>query len=126
MLSPSRFVPNARLLDFMRETGQPNLINLAAGLPSVDCVPKVALQRAFASAFAEEAGQDGDRERDGQTWWCAFDVFGMGEELTCPHEQGRLRFGLSCDVGFCVGKHVFDIRFFCERDNGFEVFVEVF
>jgi DNA-binding transcriptional MocR family regulator len=39
----------------MRQTGQPNLINLAAGLPSADSVPKAALQKAFESAFAEEA-----------------------------------------------------------------------
>jgi DNA-binding transcriptional MocR family regulator len=38
----------------MRQAGNPNLINLAAGLPSVDCVPKAALKRAFDAAFAEE------------------------------------------------------------------------
>jgi hypothetical protein len=49
----------------------------------------------------------------------------MFSELTCS-EQGRLRFGLRCDVGFCVDKRDFDIRFFRQRDNGFGVFVEVF
>ncbi len=38
----------------MRQAGDPNLINLAAGLPSVDCVPKAALKRAFDAALSEE------------------------------------------------------------------------
>jgi DNA-binding transcriptional MocR family regulator len=54
MYSPYKFVPRARLLEFMRQAGNPNLINLAAGLPSVDCVPKAALKRAFDAAFSEE------------------------------------------------------------------------
>jgi DNA-binding transcriptional MocR family regulator len=54
MNSPHKFVPRARLLEFMRQAGDPNLINLAAGLPSVDCVPKAALKRAFDEAFSEE------------------------------------------------------------------------
>lgn len=54
MNSPYQFAPRARLLEFMRQAGNPNLINLAAGLPSVDCVPKADLKRAFAAAFNEE------------------------------------------------------------------------
>jgi DNA-binding transcriptional MocR family regulator len=54
MNSPYKFVPQARLLEFMRQAGNPDLINLAAGLPSVDCVPKAALKRAFDAAFSEE------------------------------------------------------------------------
>ncbi len=54
MDSPYQFAPRARLLEFMRQAGNPNLINLAAGLPSVDCVPKADLKRAFAAAFNEE------------------------------------------------------------------------
>jgi 2-aminoadipate transaminase len=54
MNSPYKFAPRARLLEFMRQAGNPNLINLAAGLPSVDCVPKAALKRAFDAAFNEE------------------------------------------------------------------------
>src|SRR5271165_6340019 len=54
MIVPYKFVPQARLLEFMRQAGNPNLINLAAGLPSVDCVPKAALKRAFDAAFSEE------------------------------------------------------------------------
>jgi DNA-binding transcriptional MocR family regulator len=55
MISPYKFAPRARLLDFMRQAGNPNLINLAAGLPSVECVPTAALKRAFDLAFIEEA-----------------------------------------------------------------------
>jgi len=54
MDSPYKFAPRARLLEFMRQAGNPSLINLAAGLPSVDCVPKAALKQAFDAAFAEE------------------------------------------------------------------------
>src|ERR1700735_2720737 len=54
MNSPYKFAPRARLLEFMRQAGNPTLINLAAGLPSVDCVPKAALKRAFEAAFSEE------------------------------------------------------------------------
>jgi DNA-binding transcriptional MocR family regulator len=53
MNSPYQFAPRARLLEFMRQAGNPDLINLAAGLPSVDCVPKAALKRAFDAAFSE-------------------------------------------------------------------------
>src|ERR1700722_12422894 len=52
---PYQFAPRARLLEFMRQAGNSNLINLAAGLPSIGCVPKEALQRAFEAAFNEEA-----------------------------------------------------------------------
>jgi DNA-binding transcriptional MocR family regulator len=54
MNSPYQFTPRARLLDFMRQAANPNLINLAAGLPSVECVPKTALKRAFDATFSEE------------------------------------------------------------------------
>src|SRR6202046_2211641 len=54
MNSPFKFVPQARLLEFMRQAGNPDLINLAAGLPSIDCVPKAALKRAFDAVFSEE------------------------------------------------------------------------
>jgi DNA-binding transcriptional MocR family regulator len=54
MDTPYKFAPQARLLDFMRQAGKPNLINLAAGLPSVDCVPKADLKRAFDQTFNEE------------------------------------------------------------------------
>jgi DNA-binding transcriptional MocR family regulator len=54
MILPYTFSPRARLLEFMRQAGNPNLINLAAGLPSADCVPKAALKRAFDAAFNDE------------------------------------------------------------------------
>jgi 2-aminoadipate transaminase len=54
MISPYTFTPRARLLEFMRQAGDPNLINLAAGLPSTECIPKAALKRAFDAAFLEE------------------------------------------------------------------------
>jgi DNA-binding transcriptional MocR family regulator len=52
---PSPFVPRARLLEFMRQAGKPHLINLAAGLPSTECVPKADLRKAFDAAFDEES-----------------------------------------------------------------------
>ncbi|HET9376958.1 MAG TPA: PLP-dependent aminotransferase family protein [Chthoniobacterales bacterium] len=58
MISPYAFRPRGRLLDIMRQVGNPDLINLAAGLPSTECVPKVALEQAFAEtlrAHADEA-----------------------------------------------------------------------
>jgi 2-aminoadipate transaminase len=55
MISPYTFTPRARLLEFMRQAGNPHLINLAAGLPSTECVPKADLKRAFDAAFLEEA-----------------------------------------------------------------------
>ncbi len=58
MIAPYRFTPRTRLLDVMRQAADPLLINLAAGLPSSDCVPKVELKTAFdlaLGAFADEA-----------------------------------------------------------------------
>ena len=54
MISPYTFTPRARLLEFMRQAGNPNLVNLAAGLPSTECVPKADLKRAFDTAILEE------------------------------------------------------------------------
>jgi len=55
MILPYTFSPRARLLEFMRQAGKPNLINLAAGLPSADCIPKAELRKAFDAAFDEES-----------------------------------------------------------------------
>jgi hypothetical protein len=41
----------------MRQVGDPNLINLAAGLPSVHCVPKADLREAFAATLEENADE---------------------------------------------------------------------
>ena len=49
MISPYPFKPRGRLLDVIRQVGDPGLINLAAGLPSVHCVPKADLTEAFAA-----------------------------------------------------------------------------
>jgi DNA-binding transcriptional MocR family regulator len=57
MISPYTFSPRGRLLDFMRQAGDPNLINLAAGLPSAECVPKNDLKRAFEAALTESVDQ---------------------------------------------------------------------
>jgi DNA-binding transcriptional MocR family regulator len=68
MISPYPFKPRGRLLDVMRQVGDPGLINLAAGLPSVHCVPKADLAAAFLATLEENADEalgyhvpDGDR-----------------------------------------------------------------
>jgi DNA-binding transcriptional MocR family regulator len=57
MISPYTFQPRGRLLDLMRQVGNPGLINLAAGLPSVHCVPKADLAKAFAATLQENADE---------------------------------------------------------------------
>jgi DNA-binding transcriptional MocR family regulator len=57
MISPYAFRPRGRLLDFMRQVGNPDLINLAAGLPSIECVPKAALEHAFAETLRTNADE---------------------------------------------------------------------
>ena len=57
MISPYPFEPRGRLLDVMRQVGDPGLINLAAGLPSVHCVPKADLREAFAVTLDENADE---------------------------------------------------------------------
>ncbi len=57
MISPYAFRPRGRLLDFMRQVGNPDLINLAAGLPSIECVPKAALEHAFAETLRVNADE---------------------------------------------------------------------
>src|SRR5262249_57465273 len=54
MILPYTFTPRARLLEFMRQAGNASLVNLAAGLPSTECVPKADLKRAFDTALLEE------------------------------------------------------------------------
>ncbi len=54
MLVPTYFPPPARLLDFMRQADQPGLINLAAGVPGLDSLPREQLQEAFARACARD------------------------------------------------------------------------
>jgi DNA-binding transcriptional MocR family regulator len=57
MIAPYQFTPRARLLDVMRQSGDPHLINLAAGLPSSDCIPKVELKTAFDLALGTLADE---------------------------------------------------------------------
>jgi DNA-binding transcriptional MocR family regulator len=57
MISPYPFKPRGRLLDVMRQVGDPGLINLAAGLPSVHCVPKADLTAAFLATLEENADE---------------------------------------------------------------------
>ena len=57
MISPYTFQPRGRLLNVMRQVGDPGLINLAAGLPSVHCVPKEDLAKAFAVTLKENADE---------------------------------------------------------------------
>jgi DNA-binding transcriptional MocR family regulator len=57
MISPYPFKPRGRLLDVMRQVGDPGLINLAAGLPSVQCVPKADLKEAFAATLEANADE---------------------------------------------------------------------
>jgi DNA-binding transcriptional MocR family regulator len=57
MISPYIFRPRGRLLDIMRQVGNADLINLAAGLPSVDCVPKAALEQVFAETLRDDADE---------------------------------------------------------------------
>jgi DNA-binding transcriptional MocR family regulator len=57
MISPYPFKPRGRLLDVMRQVGDPNLINLAAGLPSNQCIPKADLREAFAATLEENADE---------------------------------------------------------------------
>lgn len=57
MISPYPFKPRGRLLDVMRQVGDPGLINLAAGLPSVHCVPKADLREAFDVTLEENADE---------------------------------------------------------------------
>jgi DNA-binding transcriptional MocR family regulator len=57
VISPYTFQPRGRLLDVMRQVGDPDLINLAAGLPSVQCVPKADLREAFAATLEENADE---------------------------------------------------------------------
>lgn len=54
MTSPFTFIAEGRLIDFMREAGEPGLINLAAGVPATETLPAAELAAAFARAFAHE------------------------------------------------------------------------
>jgi len=54
MQAPFTFRAQARLLDFMRQAGEPGLINLAAGVPGLDALPFEALREATQAALAAD------------------------------------------------------------------------
>lgn len=54
MDKPFTFAPPGRLIDFMREAGQPGLINLAAGVPGLDALPTEQLRDAMMRGFADD------------------------------------------------------------------------
>ena len=45
---PQTFLAAGRLIDFMRQADEPGLINLAAGVPSLDALPAAELSAAVA------------------------------------------------------------------------------
>ncbi len=53
---PFSFHPPGRLLDFMREAGDPRLINLAAGVPSPGLLPASQLADAFSQGLRNDGG----------------------------------------------------------------------
>lgn len=54
MNAPFTFSPPGRLIDFMREAGEPGLINLAAGVPGTESLPAHQLSEAFARGYAAD------------------------------------------------------------------------
>jgi len=54
MTAPFTFSPPGRLIDFMREAGEPGLINLAAGVPGTEALPAQQLSDAFARGYASD------------------------------------------------------------------------
>ena len=56
MTEPYTFQAAGRLVDFMRQAGEPSLINLAAGVPAPESLPT----RELAAAFQKAVADDGD------------------------------------------------------------------
>jgi len=54
MNAPFTFSPPGRLIDFMREAGEPGLINLAAGVPGTESLPAQELSEAIARGYATD------------------------------------------------------------------------
>jgi 2-aminoadipate transaminase len=54
MTAPFTFSPPGRLIDFMREAGEPGLINLAAGVPGTDSLPAQQLSEAITRGYAAD------------------------------------------------------------------------
>ncbi len=57
MIEPIPFRAAGRLVDFMRQADEPGLINLAAGVPSLDSLPVEELQAAFQRAFSKDGAK---------------------------------------------------------------------
>jgi 2-aminoadipate transaminase len=57
MTEPFLFKASARLVDFMRQADEPGLINLAAGIPGLDALPKAALAQALQNAVSKEGAR---------------------------------------------------------------------
>ena len=54
---PQTFLAAGRLIDFMRQADEPGLINLAAGVPSLDALPAAELSAAFARGYEKEGAK---------------------------------------------------------------------
>src|SRR3954467_11151517 len=54
MPTPAPLQAAGRLIDFMRQADEPGLINLAAGVPGLDALPRVELEEAFRRGFAND------------------------------------------------------------------------
>jgi DNA-binding transcriptional MocR family regulator len=54
---PFAFTASVRLIDFMRQADEPGLINLAAGVPGLEALPREALEAAFTMGFAREGAR---------------------------------------------------------------------
>lgn len=51
---PFQFQAAVRLLDFMRQADEPGLINLAAGVPGLEALPRTQLEVAFRAGFEHD------------------------------------------------------------------------
>src|SRR3569623_129741 len=51
---PTEFRAQARLLDFLRQSDEPGLINLAAGVPSLDALPTAELREATVTVMEHD------------------------------------------------------------------------
>lgn len=56
-MTPYTFSAAGRLVDFMRQADEPGLINLAAGVPSLDSLPAEELRAAFERAFEKDGSK---------------------------------------------------------------------
>lgn len=57
VIEPFSFRAGGRLVDFMRQADEPGLINLAAGVPSLDSLPVEELKAAYLRAFVRDGAK---------------------------------------------------------------------